>query len=135
MSTMHWHPGVEMKPFIPYIHTGFFPVYLGFSSKPLRFNKELKRLAIPREEWPPFTNADATTHIIRSKGKDIIIVCITRPRGVTDVQFVGLLTHEVSHVWEEIMRLVNGKDPGGETRAYALQWFVQCMWNLYKEGH
>lgn len=113
---------------VEYFHMGQWPAYVGFTTSPKAFRKELKRLGIKDEV--PFAardRADAATHFLtRECGKTCCIVTMP-PRGDrTHSQYAALVAHEAMHVVQEFRREFNRGEPfGDEADAYLIQSIVQ----------
>lgn len=120
------------KPYIKYLSTGSWPIYIGFTSDPIAYAKEIKRLEV--EDPSPFVSpgADATTHILDVNGNRTVIICIRPRKGASRSQILGLICHEAAHVWNAVCEAMNGSCPGGEHQAYGIQWISQfmaeCLW-------
>ena len=107
------------------------------------FHRELKRLNVPRKEWPPFiggggdgasNSSDATTHFFENKVRGVMaIVCVGSTRGRTRAQVHALLTHEAVHVWQAIRDNIGETKPSMEFEAYSIQAIVQNLITAYGE--
>jgi hypothetical protein len=47
---------------------------------------------------------------------------------------VGLIAHESVHVFDEIAKCMNEKEPSSEFKAYTVQWLVQNFYLFYLEA-
>lgn len=103
-----------------------------------QFKKELKRLNLPSEQWPPFLatpHASATVHFFERHG-DIdfcAIVCLGDTSNVELEQVYSMLVHEAVHIWQEIRAHIGERDPSSEFEAYSIQAISQRLMFSYKE--
>ncbi len=97
------------------------------------FQKELRRLKLPKNKWPPFLatdSANATCHYLDSDtGNKVAIVCLHRRERKTRPvdQIYGLLIHEAVHVWRASRLAIGELDPSSELEAYAIQRIAQNL--------
>lgn len=104
------------------------PLYLGLCRDEAAFQKEMKRLKVPRESWPPFIpdGKDACAHFFE-RGSDVnVVICLAR-RKRPKAQLHALLVHEAVHVWQEVRRILGEKEPSSEFEAYAVQSISQTL--------
>jgi len=103
-----------------------------------KFKKELKRLGVPKADWPNFltsTHVNATVHYFdetESQGK-CCIVCLGSTEGFSKIQVYALLVHEAVHIWQAIRDSIGERYPGVEQEAYAIQRIAQSLMYAYKE--
>lgn len=114
------------------------PYHFGLCRSEKAFHKELKRLKVPREQWPNFMGSDvanATVHFFEeSGGKLCAIVCIGSTEGRTLVQVYGLLVHEAVHIWQEVRDTLGERTPSAEFEAYSVQSIAQSLMEAYGEA-
>lgn len=100
----------------------------------IQFREELKRLALPQNDWPSFlttSHSNATTHFLYQSGTGAghcAIVCLPLPSKAekrTGIEIAGLLVHEAVHIWQEHCELIGEKTPSSEFEAYAVQTIAQ----------
>lgn len=103
------------------------------------FHGELKRLNIPRGDWPRFipgTHGNASTHLLDPatvgdrKRPPVAIVCIEggRLNEYSGSQIAALLCHEAVHIWQAHARRIGAfNDHGDEEEAYAIQGLTQSL--------
>lgn len=106
------------------------PYHYGLCRTEQAFQKELKRLKVPRDQWPTFidTAADACVHFFeQSNGELLAIVCLGSTKGRSKSEVQGLLIHEAVHVWQEIRRTLGEKEPSDEFEAYSVQTIAQKL--------
>ena len=116
------------KAHIAYLNMGSWPIYVGFTTDPKAYKKEMKRMAVKHP--PPFINhgADATCHTYQNGNKVTAIICIRKDHKRDPVQICGLLVHESVHVWQHLREVIGETNPGKETEAYVIQHIAQwCM--------
>lgn len=113
------------------------PVYYGLSMSERDFVRRLKHLGVPREDWPPFTGADAhaATHFFEKSNQVVAVVTLgSLWKKRTRAQAVALLAHEAVHVWQEIRKQLGEIAPSSEFEAYAVQNIVQSLVEAFEEG-
>lgn len=115
------------------------PLYLALCKTPEAFHEALRRLGIPRAEWPEFLKtktANATVHFFenRKQRNTCALVCVDKRRGRLRVEVDGLLIHEAVHVWQEIRQHIGESEPSSEFEAYSIQHLAQDLiaayWNV-----
>ncbi len=119
-------------------HLVVAPHYIGLCLSDKEFKRELKRLKIEREEWPPFLcgrHANATCHFFDNTktGKRIALVCLGSTSKVESVQIQGLLVHESVHIWQAIRDDIGERDPSSEFEAYSIQSIAQGLMQAYED--
>lgn len=111
------------------------PYCIGLCRKEKDFYKELKRLKIPKAEWPKWirNNYSATTYFFESSDAHdhCCIVCIGKRKGRGIVAAYGLLIHEAVHIWQHICKDLNEHHPSSEFEAYSIQMISQCLIAAY----
>lgn len=105
------------------------PVYYGLCLSESSFKKELKRLSIKAKYRPEYIleGSHACTHFFENSAEHhtCAIICIQTNKKYNLSEYVGLLTHECIHVWQEIRKNINEKKPSSEFEAYAVQFLTQ----------
>lgn len=102
------------------------PVHYGLCLSNKEYQQELKKLKVRKENATYFiSRGDAVTHIFDCAGnnKTICLVCI-HPSYVSKkplAQIYGLLVHEATHIFQEMMRAMGEKSPSDEFMAYSIQ--------------
>jgi len=111
--------------------------YVGLCTTELAFQKELKRLAVPRNEWPSFIStkqAHATCHFFeKDDGKKIALVCIGSMSGRTGIEIAGLLIHEAVHIWQAHHEDIGEHRPSHEFEAYAIQRIAMNLMDAFEQ--
>ena len=106
--------------------------YMALCTTEKAFEKELKRLEVPRSDWPRFVsvNANATCHFFeKDDAKRVAIVCVGDATGKTPIELAGLLVHEAVHIWQEHCEFIGEHKPSIEMEAYAIQRIsMDLMW-------
>lgn len=110
------------------------PIYYGLCTTEQEFHRELKKLKVPRSDWPQYvgldqnSSSDATTHHIEhANGNKICIVCIGKTKGYSQQQIHALLVHEAVHIWQKIRTEIGETRPSSEFEAYAIQRISQSL--------
>lgn len=114
------------------------PYYIGLCFDEVSFHRELKRLKVPRKDWPSFTStthADATVHFLTCKSKRCAIVTIKRRKDIKLEQAYAMLVHEAVHIWQEIKEYIGERYPSSEFEAYSIQTIAQRLMLAYKGGN
>lgn len=102
------------------------------------FKQELRRLELPRKEWPSFlatNHSSATVHFFERNG-DIdfcAIVCIGDTSKVELEQVYAMLVHEAVHIWQAVRDNIGERHPSQEFEAYSIQAISQRLMFSYKE--
>ena len=113
------------------------PYCYGLCRTEAEFQRELKRLKVPRSRWPEFmltAHANATVHFFEELG-DIgtcAIVCVGPTKGVSLTQIYAMLTHEAVHIWQAILDHIGENHPSSEFEAYSLQAITQNLILAYE---
>lgn len=125
-------------PHVTYMHMGQWPVFVGFTTEPKAFRREVKRLGIKAKV--PFVaraGADATTHFFAREGRQSCAI-ITMPKvgDRSHSQYAALVAHEALHIVQDMHRQLNGGAPfGDEADAYLLQSIVQhCLQEAFADN-
>lgn len=112
------------------------PTYIGLCVTPEFFERELRRLKMPRKDWPNFlstTHADATVHFVEcDNGNSGAIVCVKKSPKRDLIELHGLLVHEAVHIWQEIRENIGETKPSSEFEAYSIQSISQQLMAEYR---
>ena len=112
------------------------PIYYCLCISEEQFHKELKRLKVKREDYPPFIKnewSDASLHHLEWESKRCAIVCIRDTKKRLHVEVCGLLIHEAVHIWREIRESIGEDSPSSEFEAYAIQSIAQRLIHSYNK--
>lgn len=111
------------------------PYCIGVCKSEDQFNRELKRLKIPPNQWPDWIGIgnDGKTHFFEKDDKrdSACIVCIRARKGLRKSEMIGLIIHEAVHVWQAIRDEIGEKDPSQEFEAYSIQTITQRLIEEY----
>lgn len=127
-------PAKLVRERLVWLEHGFWPVYIGVCTSEKAFRAEMKRLKVAQVDIPAWVSSGfggSTHHLYKADTHgESLIVCIDIAQleklKHPLVAFVGIVTHEMVHVMQEIHTAMNGKDQfDSETSAYGLQWLVQ----------
>lgn len=114
------------------------PYYYGLCLTEKDFCKELKRLKVPKDTWPPFlgsASANATAHFFeKGDGTLACIITLGATKGKSVAQVHALLVHEAVHLWQEIRSNIGEKAPSSEFEAYAIQTLSQRLIEAYADA-
>lgn len=112
------------------------PYYYRLCLTEKEFHKELKRLGIPKDQWPEWVSEGygGTAHMFTSKYDDnACIVCIRLDKDYKIHEVNGLIVHEAVHLWQAIKRELNEKEPSPEFEAYSIQAIAQRLMGSYQD--
>jgi hypothetical protein len=113
------------------------PFSIGLCLSEKIFNNELKRLKVPRDNWPQFvsTGSQATVHMFQKNNShdQCIIICMKDFKDKPIASVIGLLIHESVHVWQRICEIINEDSPSSEFEAYAIQELSQRLIVAYEK--
>ena len=111
------------------INTLFFEkLKLSLFTDPEEYNKHLTKLgyqadAVNNEGCAAFVNQCA-----------LVFVAYNKPENVKDLAYLqSVLTHEASHIVDDIFDAVGETNPGTETRAYLIEKITLGLFELYFE--
>lgn len=114
------------------------PYYYGLCLDEADFRRELKKLKVPKDQWPPFLasqSANATAHFFESDdGGRSCIITLGSAKGRGAAQVHAMLVHEAVHLWQEIRADIGEKHPSSEFEAYAVQALSQRLIEAYSEA-
>jgi len=108
------------------------PYYYRLCINEKDFHRELKRLKISQEQWPPFITKDAATHFFEGGDRPLAIVTIGNAKGKSVPQLYAMLVHEAVHVWQDIKESLGEKSPSSEFEAYSIQALSQRLMESYE---
>ncbi len=112
------------------------PVYIGLCLDEECYVGEMKRLKVHIDEticWPKKGWAKTVT-VERDDDKGVCcIVCMNLEGEHTEVEIYGLLVHETTHVWKQILDEMHERYPGNEIEAYAIQNIFQELAMAYQD--
>lgn len=94
------------------------------------FREVLKRLDLPKADWPPFLKterANATLHAFESDEKLVAVLCVPVNKKVERNQIAALLAHEAQHLWRWAREALGEACPSSEFEAYAVQRILQSF--------
>ena len=122
------------------IDTGFFPqiVFLCFSDEALQQIFEENKLSV---NIRAFEQGEAETHTIHTHVGNLIIMVFELENyedDEDDSNWVGIISHEVSHAVERLGHFIGEDNIAGETRAYLTQSFVEQVYKaslIEREEH
>lgn len=101
------------------------PYHIGLCVTEKAFQAEMRRLRVPRKNWPEWiggTRSDATAHFFESDEQRLLaIVCIRPDKKLSREQTYALLAHEAVHVWQAIKEEIHEKTPSDEFEAWSIQ--------------
>jgi hypothetical protein len=117
------------------------PVYYTLALTEADLHRELKRLKVPRGQWPEFTcgGTTATANFLRNPRNDNLCCIVAldhakcRRLKIDREQVYAVLVHEAVHIWQRVKRVIGEDCPGDESEAYAIQRIAQSLMYEYKE--
>lgn len=98
-----------------------------------QYSDAMDHLKIKKSDRDPWLgkNANATAHVLMSKGKLCAVVSISVEKGRDPNSIVGLLVHEAVHVWQYFKEFIGEDMPSKEFEAYAIQNISQELIQAY----
>ena len=112
------------------------PYFYGLCLSENDFRKELKKLKVQKDQWPPFLasgSANASAHFFDgANGSRSCIIAIGSTKGRSVAQIHAMLVHEAVHLWQEIRSDIGEKQPSSEFEAYAVQALSQRLIESYE---
>lgn len=111
---------------------GWQPVYFGFCPSREAWRREMRKMGCPREPYP--ANDGCATTFTKKDGKVCIIVTLGKgasAEGRSRTEIAGLLCHEATHIWQEVRRQMNEREPSIEFEAYAMQAIFQGLYQAW----
>jgi hypothetical protein len=113
------------------------PLCIGLCLSEEGFKREMKRLDVPRDNWPPFVpdGSQASVHCFEKKaGANICAIICMKDFANKPIDLVrGLLIHEAVHVWQQICETINEDNPSSEFEAYSIQGIAIRLIDAYDE--
>lgn len=109
------------------MNTGPYPVTVGLCLAASDWRRAVQKLGAPKERYP---SSDGCVTSFRQTRTGAITMIVTFRPGMKDrtlCERVGIVAHEATHVWQNIMEHINEKRPGAETEACSVQWIVQWL--------
>lgn len=110
--------------------------YVGVCKTKSQFSRELKRLKLNNVSVEKiWRDSDATTYFFEKGRKQLAIVVMNTeklPHDANVASIVGLVSHEIMHVWQSIKEDIGENNPGDEMEAYYFQALMQdALYALY----
>lgn len=115
----------------------FAPYHFGLCLSESQYHRELRRMKLPRDQWPSFLlneHSNATTHFFVKGSTRAAIVCLGSTKNVTREQVYSLLVHEAVHIWQECRASIGEKFPSPEFEAYSIQSISQGLMLAYAKA-
>jgi hypothetical protein len=113
------------------------PYCYGLCLSEADFKRQLKRLNVPRDDWPSFLGAEggnATAHFFESAHGLCAIVTLGGTNGKSIQQVHAMLVHEAVHIWQAIREHLGEKSPSSEFEAYSVQTISQRLMESYERA-
>lgn len=105
------------------------PIYYCLVLDKKEFKKKLDYLKIPKKDREPFVNpgSHATIHFFDNSddSEEVAIICLSDTLEHSLAEVIGLLTHEVMHLWRAVRTNLGESKPSSEFEAYAMQGLIQ----------
>lgn len=105
------------------------------------FEKEvdrlMRKLEIPEEERPRYISKQKGAEVTYiSRGNKICCIVSIRD-DYKECEFpliASLLVHEATHIYQEMIKSIDEKNPGDEFHAYSIQWISQeLFYSFFKQ--
>lgn len=124
----------QAGPYVEYFHMGPWHIFVGFTTSPFDFEREMARLGIEGEKFvggAGTNHAAATTHMLEHPkfSHMVCIITLADSHKHSIAQVAALLAHEATHVAQALWRYIGERQPGEEAEAYLVQYVTQCCLN------
>ncbi len=111
---------------------GWQPVYFGFCPSEKAWHRQMETFSATDEPYP---DSDGRCTFFTKDGK---VSCIVTIRDGTEaarstVEIAGLLVHEAAHVWQEVRKAMQEKEPSIEFEAYSMQAIFQELYSAFMD--
>lgn len=109
------------KSKVIYCNRGWQTMFFGFCPNEEAWQREMEKMGLQE----PYPQSDACVTFFSRKGKHVAIMTISQVRKSKE-EMVGLIVHECTHIWQEVLYHMKEKDkPGAEIEAYSMQAITQ----------
>lgn len=110
-------------------NNSMFPIYYGFCPSKKAWKKEMRRIKLKE----PYPTSDARcTSFVRDNGDPICLVTLSDKLDTYHpVTVIAVLAHEAVHVWQELRRTINEKEPSPEFEAYVIEGITRQLTKGY----
>lgn len=110
-----------------YLDNAWFPVDLVMCLNEKAWNKLMKQMGLKPKEYPYPSNDGSITSFEIPNGYDTYVMVISeRAEKLHPIQVIGIITHEVVHMVQGLMRTIGEKEPSTEFQAYATGSITQA---------
>ena len=113
-----------------WLNTGHYPVEVGFCPDRSGWKAEMKAMGLD-EPYPCEDGARCEYFEYDGQFKCLILVADNIDKQ-SALGIIGLLVHEVTHVWQWIKKVIGEKEPGAEQEAYAMQSMSMELIAMYQ---
>ena len=108
-------------------------VKIGFCPNEKAWRKYLKSINLPALPYP---DSDACVQTFTCGAERSCLVCVhpkfDRLYRSKHVSVVGLLVHECTHVWQQVLKHIGETEkPSSEIEAYNIQYIFQQIYSAY----
>lgn len=113
-----------------------FPSYWGFCPDEKSWKKQMKLVGCEAERYPSF-ETDTTarcTEFITFEGKHVVLITLGDFSKRDPVGIVGIIAHEIEHVWQMMKKHMGETNPGTEVEAYVKQDMIMSMLYAYEDA-
>jgi len=96
-------------------------------------HKELRRLGVPRGNWPYFTKTGVGASAVQLEdgdGRQCAIIIVPPIEGSTGPEIASRIVHEAMHLWRWTREIIGEDQPSSEFEAYAMENICR---NLFEE--
>lgn len=111
--------------------SAWFPFYYGFCPNEKAWAAQMRNMKIKNAPYP--TSVGACTQFIRDNGDLIVLVTIRDNvhKHFSKIGILGFLTHEATHVWQNMIDKMGEQGPSREFEAYAIQNISLELWRAF----
>lgn len=115
---------------------GLFPVKYCFCPNEKAWKRLLKKMNV-RQDIPYPTVAGRCTSFTSAGQQPICVVTMGKCSDGSEpsvIQVAGIITHEATHVWQEVREQMNEHSPSKEFEAYSLQFIATELLYAYRNA-
>lgn len=115
-------------PAVHYLRVGPLPVHVGVAVDQQSYARELKRLGMVAPALHAYVSRGAaatTTLLDNDEDTPILIIGLNFEKIIHLDQLVGVIAHELAHVWQYVLDIIGEAKASEELEAYYLQYWMQ----------
>jgi len=121
----------KRKDRVAWCDRGWQPVYFGFCPNERAWKREMEKMGCVGEPYPTGTAGRCTTFAKDSKVCLIVTIEDGAEKRHSQIEVLGLMVHEATHVWQAVRDEMEEKAPSIEFEAYSMQAIFQSLWHAW----